>query len=157
VRPGTLHSYLSGSGVEVMSSSDNVVRGGLTPKHVDAGELLRLTRRAPLDPEVVRPVERAPGVVVYELPEDGVDEFEVRVLSPHEAGGPIPRPHAATARVLLCVAGTARIAIGDRAADRQDLELRAGDAAWVSAGAATHSLRLGEADPVATVYEVTMR
>lgn len=40
--PGVLHAYLSGLGVEVMSSSDNVVRAGLTSKHVDVEELLSL-------------------------------------------------------------------------------------------------------------------
>jgi mannose-6-phosphate isomerase len=37
-----LHSYLEGTGVEIMASSDNVLRGGLTPKHVDVPELLRV-------------------------------------------------------------------------------------------------------------------
>ena len=44
--PGVLHAYLEGTGVELMASSDNVVRGGLTPKHVDVGELLRILRFA---------------------------------------------------------------------------------------------------------------
>jgi mannose-6-phosphate isomerase len=39
---GNLHSYLEGTGVEIMASSDNVLRGGLTPKHVDVAELLRV-------------------------------------------------------------------------------------------------------------------
>jgi mannose-6-phosphate isomerase len=39
---GNLHAYLAGTGVEIMASSDNVLRGGLTPKHVDATELLRV-------------------------------------------------------------------------------------------------------------------
>jgi mannose-6-phosphate isomerase len=39
---GNLHAYLQGTGVEIMASSDNVLRGGLTPKHVDLPELLRV-------------------------------------------------------------------------------------------------------------------
>ena len=39
---GHLHAYLSGVGIEIMASSDNVLRGGLTPKHVDVDELLRV-------------------------------------------------------------------------------------------------------------------
>ena len=39
---GNLHSYLRGAGVEVLANSDNVLRGGLTPKHVDVPELLRV-------------------------------------------------------------------------------------------------------------------
>ncbi len=34
--PGELHAYLEGLGIELMANSDNVLRGGLTPKHVDA-------------------------------------------------------------------------------------------------------------------------
>jgi len=45
---GNLHSYLGGTGVEVMATSDNVLRGGLTPKHVDVPELLRVVDTAPL-------------------------------------------------------------------------------------------------------------
>jgi len=41
---GVLHAYLSGQAVEIMASSDNVLRGGLTPKHVDVDELLRILR-----------------------------------------------------------------------------------------------------------------
>src|SRR5262249_49801088 len=38
---GILHAYLEGAGVEIMANSNNVLRGGLTPKHVDVPELLR--------------------------------------------------------------------------------------------------------------------
>jgi mannose-6-phosphate isomerase len=38
---GELHSYLEGVGIEIMANSDNVLRGGLTPKHVAVPELLR--------------------------------------------------------------------------------------------------------------------
>jgi mannose-6-phosphate isomerase len=39
---GTLHAYLDGVGIELMANSDNVLRGGLTPKHVDVKELLNI-------------------------------------------------------------------------------------------------------------------
>jgi len=39
---GTLHAYLDGVGIELMANSDNVLRGGLTPKHVDVAELLNV-------------------------------------------------------------------------------------------------------------------
>jgi mannose-6-phosphate isomerase len=53
---GRLHSYLSGVAVEVMAPSDNVVRGGLTSKHVDTAELLRLLDSSPDLPRVQDPV-----------------------------------------------------------------------------------------------------
>ena len=46
---GNLHAYLRGAGVEIMAASDNVLRGGLTPKHVDVRELLRVLRFEVLD------------------------------------------------------------------------------------------------------------
>lgn len=50
---GNLHAYLRGAGVEVMASSDNVIRGGLTSKHVDVEELLRVVDARVLPPPVV--------------------------------------------------------------------------------------------------------
>jgi mannose-6-phosphate isomerase len=55
--PGVLHAYLGGAGVEVMGSSDNVVRGGLTAKHVDVDALLDLLDPTPLAAPVLRPVQ----------------------------------------------------------------------------------------------------
>jgi mannose-6-phosphate isomerase len=49
----SLHSYLSGVGIEIMASSDNVLRGGLTPKHVDAKELLSLLDFEPMAPPII--------------------------------------------------------------------------------------------------------
>lgn len=52
---GNLHAYLGGMGVEIMASSDNVLRGGLTPKHVNVTELLRVLDFRPLTVELVEP------------------------------------------------------------------------------------------------------
>jgi mannose-6-phosphate isomerase len=52
---GNLHAYLSGVAVEVMANSDNVVRGGLTHKHVDIAELLDVVDCTPIRPDVQRP------------------------------------------------------------------------------------------------------
>lgn len=127
--PGNLHAYLHGAGVEVMGASDNVVRGGLTPKHVDVDELLRVLRYEPLADPVVRAVR--------------VDEQRHRYPTP---GAPfelwrfdIGRSLVHTATVhelLLCTAGD-----GD--------PLRHGQAAHLSPG---ESVRL--AGP-STVFRVT--
>lgn len=53
---GTLHAYLRGTGLEVMAPSDNVVRVGVTSKHVDVHEALRLIDPAPVADPTVRPV-----------------------------------------------------------------------------------------------------
>ena len=52
---GNLHAYLHGMGFEVMANSDNVLRGGLTPKHVDVPELLRVLDFTPADESAFAP------------------------------------------------------------------------------------------------------
>jgi mannose-6-phosphate isomerase len=52
---GVLHAYISGFGVELMASSDNVLRGGLTPKHVDTGELMNILHFVPFIPQIIAP------------------------------------------------------------------------------------------------------
>jgi mannose-6-phosphate isomerase len=63
---GNLHAYLGGAGIELMGASDNVVRGGLTEKHVDVDELLRIIDASPL-PEPVMTTAAQAGR--YPLPE----------------------------------------------------------------------------------------
>ena len=63
---GLPHAYLEGQCVEVMANSDNVLRAGLTPKHRDVPELLRLVRFEPTEPKILR---RAAGTCAgYEAP-----------------------------------------------------------------------------------------
>ncbi|MEV6813442.1 mannose-6-phosphate isomerase, class I, partial [Micromonospora sp. NPDC051296] len=69
---GNLHAYLRGTGVEVMAASDNVLRGGLTAKHVDVAELLRVLRFEVLEKPVVSPRPVADGVVTWPVP---VEDF----------------------------------------------------------------------------------
>jgi mannose-6-phosphate isomerase len=127
--PGNLHAYLFGSGVEVMGASDNVVRGGLTAKHVDVEELLRVVSYEPLADPVVRPVEVAEGQFRY--PSPGAP-FELWRL---EVDGPMP--HTADGReLLLCTDGDAS-------------PLNRGHAAYVAPGEDV------ELDGFCTVYRVT--
>lgn len=58
---GNLHAYLRGAGVEIMANSDNVLRGGLTPKHIDLPELLRVLDFAPVSIEHLRTEVRTVG------------------------------------------------------------------------------------------------
>jgi len=54
---GVLHAYISGFGVELMTSSDNVLRGGLTPKHVNIDELMNILHFIPYFPNIISPPE----------------------------------------------------------------------------------------------------
>jgi mannose-6-phosphate isomerase len=65
---GNMHAYLRGLGVELMASSDNVLRGGLTPKHVDVPELLRVLRFDEAPIPVLQPSAAADGEAVYLTP-----------------------------------------------------------------------------------------
>jgi mannose-6-phosphate isomerase len=55
LRAGILHAYIHGFGIELMANSDNVLRGGLTSKHVDLPELMKVLDFSPLEPEILRP------------------------------------------------------------------------------------------------------
>lgn len=98
---GNLHAYLRGTGVEIMAASDNVLRGGLTPKRIDVDELLRVLRFEVLDDPVVRAVPVTPGVVCWPVPVDDFALHQVQVGSDRaEVTVPLVGP-----RVVLCSAG----------------------------------------------------
>ncbi len=75
---GNVHAYLSGTGVEVMASSDNVLRGGLTPKHIDVPELLANIDFTPLAVPLITPVEDEYGRQVVRPP---FQEFQIQVVA----------------------------------------------------------------------------
>ncbi|MEY9488229.1 mannose-6-phosphate isomerase [Streptomyces calvus] len=101
---GVPHAYLNGLGVEIMANSDNVLRCGLTPKHVDVPELLRIVRFEATDPGVLRPEAGPDGEEVYETP---IDEFRLsRYVLPE--GGATHDLTLTNPQILLCTAGTVR-------------------------------------------------
>jgi phosphomannomutase len=75
---GVPHAYLRGAGVELMASSDNVLRAGLTPKHVDAAELLRVVRFDAAAPPVLSADQGDDGVERYAIP---AAEFDLSRLT----------------------------------------------------------------------------
>ena len=98
-----LHAYLAGAGVEVMGNSDNVVRGGLTPKHVDVERLLDVVEFAPQPVPVVRPRRIADGVDAYDVP---VSEFVL--YRAHVLGAPVTLQLTGP-RVVLSTAGVVEV------------------------------------------------
>lgn len=62
---GNIHAYLGGLGIELMAPSDNVLRGGLTTKHIDVPELLAILDFASIAVPYLQPQHPAPGVSVY--------------------------------------------------------------------------------------------
>jgi mannose-6-phosphate isomerase len=98
---GGLHAYLHGTGVELLANSDNVVRAGLTPKHIDVPELLRLTDPAVAVP-VIEPRSLGGGVSVYDSPAP-----EFRLYRAELGEGKVALPGDGGARVVLCTEGDA--------------------------------------------------
>lgn len=91
---GNLHAYVRGTGIELMASSDNVLRGGLTPKHVDVPELLRVLDFTDGPVRVWRDDYAAP-----------VDDFR---LSRLQVDGEVTLPPAA--QILLVISGSVTLA-----------------------------------------------
>lgn len=116
--PGRLHAYVSGMAVEIMANSDNVLRGGLTTKHVDVPELVRITDFSTLvDPRVAADAR------------DGVWEFDVPTrdffLTRYALGaGEFFDAASAGPAIVLCTSGIV---------DCGPLELTPGTAVWIPA------------------------
>lgn len=134
---GVPHAYLSGLGVEIMANSDNVLRCGLTPKHVDVPELLRIVRFEASDPGILRPEASPSGEELYDTPTD-----EFRLSRYVLAAGAAPSDlTAATPQILLCTSGTVRAG---------ELTLAPGRSAFIPAG------ENAEVSGVGTVFRATV-
>ncbi|MEV0670649.1 mannose-6-phosphate isomerase, class I [Mycobacterium sp. NPDC050441] len=146
---GNLHAYLHGVGVEVMANSDNVLRGGLTPKHVDVPELLRVLDFTPTPEDRLRPETVTDGTeTIYRTP---AQEFAVSVLTVdgERIGDEIDvHSHHDGPQLLLCIEGAAVIY-----ADDDKLTVERGMAAWVAAE--DGPIRLTAAEPT-KLFRVTI-
>jgi mannose-6-phosphate isomerase len=119
---GGLHAYLRGTGIELLANSDNVVRAGLTGKHIDVPELLKL-----LDPVVSVPVI-APrvlpdGIAWFDTP---APEFRLYLL---DLAGPALALPGRGPRILLCLEGACVL----RSASGEALELARGGSCFIPA------------------------
>ena len=122
---GELHAYLSGMGVELMANSDNVLRGGLTDKHNDAGELLAILNLHGAPPTIIRPRPTRRGEWHYATP---VQEFALWCVEVGRAG--LRGRFGHSLRVWLCVAGAVRLSVPGVAAS---IALGPGESAVVPA------------------------
>ncbi|MHA6760378.1 mannose-6-phosphate isomerase, class I [Streptacidiphilus sp. PAMC 29251] len=147
---GVPHAYLDGLVVEILANSDNVVRGGLTPKHIDVPELLRIIDFRSAEPGVLHPVP-VPGSDGEEWYPTPIDDFR---LSCYTLGGTAPagrRIQGTAPQILLCTEGTAVLTD----ADDSPVTLRRGESAYVSANAV--DLRVTAADSApSTVFRATV-
>jgi mannose-6-phosphate isomerase len=138
---GNLHAYVAGVAMELMNASDNVLRGGLTSKHIDVPELLSVLDTTPIEPAVLRPEgpagdwRRYPAEATFELSRlDGPTDEAVAVPS-----GPA---------ILFVAAGSVRLATAG-------LSLERGDSVFV--GHADEPGQLGEIATGTTVFAATTK
>jgi len=93
---GNLHAYLEGTGVELMASSDNVLRGGLTPKHVDVPELLGVLDFVDGPAKILEPSSGPEAVWLTPFPDFRLSRLQVKGEAVVERLGP---------DIVLCVEG----------------------------------------------------
>jgi mannose-6-phosphate isomerase len=122
MKAGGLHAYLKGTGIELLANSDNVVRAGLTGKHLDVPELLTL-----LDPSVEVPVLSPRGLA------DGIAWFdtpapEFRLYLVDLVGNTVSLPGEGP-RIVLCTEGSVVL----RSESGQTAEIGRGGSCFLSA------------------------
>jgi mannose-6-phosphate isomerase len=127
VGPGMLHAYLYGAGLEAQGNSDNTLRGGLTPKHVDVAELLRILDFEPATDLVIEPVavgdgEPCAGARTWRTPARAFALYDW-----HLDGDVTHELRAAGPSIVLCLRG--EITLANAA---EELTLRKGDSAYIA-------------------------
>jgi mannose-6-phosphate isomerase len=103
---GTLHAYLEGVGIELMANSDNVLRGGLTPKHVDVKELLNVLNFEELDINILHAQKMNPCEHRYD---SFAEEFALSIITV-KTGMDYCSSANRCVEILLCTNGDAVIA-----------------------------------------------
>lgn len=96
---GNIHAYVEGLGIELMAASDNVLRGGLTPKHIDVPELLSVLDFSPVPVPYLEPIPLPGGIALYQ---PGVPDFELAVVTAPVDGS---RFALAGDSIALCTTG----------------------------------------------------
>jgi len=105
---GELHAYLDGFGIELMANSDNVLRGGLTPKHIDIPELLNVLNFTESDVDVLMPERISDCEKLYPA---YADEFQLSSIHINDSQTYIA-PAKQSVEILLCMEGNASLSFG---------------------------------------------
>lgn len=121
---GTVHAYLGGLAVEVMASSDNVLRAGLTSKYIDVPELLNVISTVAAPPIRIAPERVSAIQSTFYVP---VDDFELSIVELRDAQK-TEKVRGYGPRIILCLSGAAELR-----ARGQRLMLNTGQAVFVEA------------------------
>ena len=112
---GELHAYLEGVGIELMANSDNVLRGGLTPKHVDVPELLKTLNFSEGKADILKPKRLSSGESVYHTP---TEEYVLSFITIGESSW-YKSETKRSVEVMICTEGEADIEdLGDNSSIR---------------------------------------
>lgn len=101
---GVPHAYLEGQNVELMANSDNVLRGGLTPKHIDVPELLKHISFEGIEPQILYPAVSDTGEINYPLP---VEDFAIAAVQLQK--GQEYKCTSASAEIFLVMEGSVTV------------------------------------------------
>jgi mannose-6-phosphate isomerase len=143
IAPGELHAHLTGTCLEIMANSDNVIRGALTPKFVDLPELVSVLSFNPERLPSVRPYPVAPCEEAYPT---FVPDFEISRISIGPGRRYLRRSKGP--EILLCASGRAVVACRTGAAGGSErLTLERGEAAFATADACDYEI-VAEAEAV---------
>jgi mannose-6-phosphate isomerase len=128
---GVLHAYLEGTGIELMANSDNVIRGGLTPKHVDVDELLSILKFEGRSVQLAEADDSVPGRRLFRTPAEEFRLAEIRTSGKR----PYRNPASHGIELMIVVGGRGRI----RAAG--SLDIGRGDSLLIPASAGSYTVQ----------------
>jgi len=131
---GQMHAYLKGVGIELMANSDNVLRGGLTSKHVDVSELLKILNFKEQPLEIIEPEKKRVSEKAYPTP---AVEFELSVIEAVE-GEPYTSAKDRGVEILLLTSGEVEVCQGK---NPDPLKLSRGMSVIVPAAVGSYSIR----------------
>ena len=131
---GELHAYLDGTGIELMANSDNVLRGGLTSKHVDVSELLKVLSFKPRKVQILDERKMDKTEKIYD---SFAEEFVLSAIS-ISADDSYEKSNVNSAEILLCTDGEARLADNG---NNHVLDIKKGDSAIIFASTSSYSLK----------------
>jgi len=130
---GELHSYLEGLGIELMANSDNVLRGGLTPKHIDVSQLLNVVHFEPGPIKVLTAVESDRNEKIYFNPAEEFVLSSIWVTDKYAYESSTAR----SIEILLCTDGKASI---KNSGAQNIVEINRGDSVMIPAAVERYTI-----------------
>jgi mannose-6-phosphate isomerase len=145
---GQLHAYFRGMGIEIMANSDNVLRGGLTQKHVDVSELINVLDFSPATVEPLKATIFGPCGCEYRYPSPAEEFILTRLDINPETTYTSPVSSRQSAEILLCTRGEAII----YAEADEEIHMSRGRSVFVPYGVQSYAV-MGDA----TVYKAAVQ